>query len=64
MKRNPFAPEVPCHRVVKSDLSIGGFWGQVKGEEIEKKIRMLEEEGVTFHDEEHLLIDESCVHHF
>ncbi|MHB0995401.1 MAG: methylated-DNA--[protein]-cysteine S-methyltransferase [Elusimicrobiales bacterium] len=23
--RNPFAPAVPCHRVVKADGSIGGF---------------------------------------
>lgn len=25
MRRNPFAPEVPCHRVVSSDLQLGGF---------------------------------------
>lgn len=25
MKKNPNAPEVPCHRVVKSDGTIGGF---------------------------------------
>lgn len=24
-QRNPFAPVVPCHRVVMGDLSIGGF---------------------------------------
>ena len=23
--RNPYAPRVPCHRVVKSDGSLGGF---------------------------------------
>jgi hypothetical protein len=27
MRRNPFAPVVPCHRVVASDLSLGGFSG-------------------------------------
>lgn len=27
LRRNPFAPEVPCHRIVKSDLGIGGFSG-------------------------------------
>jgi hypothetical protein len=27
LRRNPFAPEVPCHRVVKTDRSIGGFHG-------------------------------------
>lgn len=25
LNRNPYAPEVPCHRVVRSDGSIGGF---------------------------------------
>lgn len=44
LKRNPFAPEVPCHRVIASDGSIGGFHGQSDGEMIEKKIRLLEEE--------------------
>ena len=25
LKRNPFAPKVPCHRVVRNDRSLGGF---------------------------------------
>ena len=25
LNRNPFAPEVPCHRVVRSDGTVGGF---------------------------------------
>lgn len=25
MNKNPHAPEVPCHRVIKSDGSLGGF---------------------------------------
>ncbi|CAN0536123.1 unnamed protein product, partial [Ectocarpus sp. 8 AP-2014] len=25
LRGNPFAPVVPCHRVVMSDLTIGGF---------------------------------------
>ena len=28
LKRNPFAPEVPCHRVIASDGSPGGFHGE------------------------------------
>ena len=44
LKRNPFAPDVPCHRVIASDRSIGGFFGHRDGEMIEKKIKMLEEE--------------------
>lgn len=27
LRRNPFAPDVPCHRVVSSSLQIGGFNG-------------------------------------
>ncbi|MGE5308730.1 MAG: methylated-DNA--[protein]-cysteine S-methyltransferase [Deltaproteobacteria bacterium] len=27
LNRNPYAPLVPCHRVVKSDGSLGGFAG-------------------------------------
>jgi len=45
MRSNPYAPEVPCHRVVKSDGSISGFSGS-DPRNIEKKIKMLAEEGV------------------
>lgn len=44
LKRNPFAPDVPCHRVIASDGSIGGFHGQRCGAMIEKKKCMLAEE--------------------
>lgn len=44
LKRNPFAPEVPCHRVICSDGSIGGFHGQREGEMIEKKKSLLAKE--------------------
>jgi methylated-DNA-[protein]-cysteine S-methyltransferase len=43
LKRNPYAPEVPCHRVIKSDGSVGGYNG-IK--DSKKKIRMLKQEGV------------------
>lgn len=43
LNRNPYAPEVPCHRVVRSDGSIGGF-----AEGPAKKRRLLLAEGVTF----------------
>lgn len=42
LNQNPYAPEVPCHRVVRSDGSLGGY---AKGKN--KKKRMLEKEGVT-----------------
>ena len=48
MRCNPYAPNVPCHRVVKSDGSIGGFMGKTNknSKEVKKKIKMLEMEGV------------------
>ncbi|MBR9700543.1 MGMT family protein [Candidatus Woesearchaeota archaeon] len=50
LKRNPYAPKVPCHRVVASDSSIGGFSGHRKGKEIKKKIAILKKEGVEIKD--------------
>ena len=44
LKRNPFAPDVPCHRVVAADGSLGGYFGQREGERIEQKRILLEKE--------------------
>jgi hypothetical protein len=30
MAANPFAPIVPCHRVVKSDFTLGGYGSGLK----------------------------------
>lgn len=46
LKRNPFAPDVPCHRVICSNGSVGGFHGQRDGEMIDKKLKLLKSEGV------------------
>jgi len=48
LRSNPFAPEVPCHRVVASDLTIGGFCGCREGAEIGRKAVLLKAEGVRF----------------
>ena len=48
LKRNPFAPEVPCHRVIASDLTLGGFRGQGGGAGVRSKRRLLASEGVRF----------------
>lgn len=48
LKRNPFAPGVPCHRVIASDRKLGGFFGASEGPEVDRKRRMLEGEGVGF----------------
>lgn len=50
MKNNPFAPEVPCHRVLASDGTLGGFkgsWGE-EGKYASLKHQLLAEEGVKF----------------
>ena len=44
LKRNPFAPEVPCHRVVAADGSMCGYFGKREGEMIERKRKFIEEE--------------------
>jgi methylated-DNA-[protein]-cysteine S-methyltransferase len=45
-RRNPYAPRVPCHRVVRSDGTVGGFNGETSGKNVRKKIQMLRREGV------------------
>ena len=42
MAKNPFAPQVPCHRVIGSNGSMGGYSGKngIKG-----KIALLKKEG-------------------
>lgn len=53
MRNNPFAPQVPCHRVLASGGGLGGFmgsWGRngEAGLNDDKKRRLLREEGVSF----------------
>ncbi|CAC9434182.1 hypothetical protein [uncultured Gammaproteobacteria bacterium] len=45
MNKNPFAPETPCHRVVKANGNLGGF-----AYDISLKIKRLQEEGVLVKD--------------
>jgi len=45
-RRNPYAPRVPCHRVVKTDGRVGGFGGKTSGRNVERKIQMLRNEHV------------------
>ncbi len=50
MRENPLSPSpVPCHRVLRSDLSLGGFSGQtsIRSAAIQKKIALLASEGVN-----------------
>ncbi len=42
LNKNPYWPDVPCHRVVKSNGEVGGF---ARGSD--EKIKLLEKEGVV-----------------
>lgn len=58
LKRNPFAPEVPCHRVVGARYGrggcvggdsldgLGGYFGHRDGPELERKLALLRQEQV------------------
>jgi len=48
LRQNPFAPVVPCHRVIAADLTLGGFCGQRTGAALRRKIGLLATEGVVF----------------
>jgi len=43
LKKNPFWPKVPCHRIVKSNGELGGF---SRGKRVKK--RLLEKEEIGF----------------
>ncbi|KAF8244924.1 DNA binding methylated-DNA--cysteine S-methyltransferase [Wilcoxina mikolae CBS 423.85] len=62
LRKNPFAPEVPCHRVIASTGYIGGFMGDWEkvpsGVNCDKKLQLLKKEGVDF-DERGMLKDKS-----
>lgn len=50
LKRNDQAPIIPCHRVLRSDKSLGGYHGSSKAN-IDKKRLLLEKEGLGFDNE-------------
>ena len=42
--KNPFAPKIPCHRVIRSDGGLGGYSGRGG---IRQKLRLLRSEKVA-----------------
>lgn len=44
VRKNPFAPVIPCHRVIRKDRKIGNYSGEGGKEQ---KRKMLKEEGVN-----------------
>ena len=47
LRRNPDAPRIPCHRVVRNNGSIGGFFGERDAAAANKRA-LLEAEGIAF----------------
>lgn len=58
--KNPFAPEVPCHRVVRADGSLGGFYRETTGHQMERKQQMLRAESVKFSPDGRVLKECFC----
>ncbi|CAK1355572.1 Methylated-DNA--protein-cysteine methyltransferase [Cercospora beticola] len=62
LRRNPFAAEVPCHRVISANGYIGGFLGEwheaPSGINQTKKLELLKQEGVLF-TEKGMLVEQS-----
>ena len=42
LNKNPFAPDIPCHRVIKGNGEVGGFASGPR-----KKIMLLRKEGIS-----------------
>ena len=64
---NPFAPEVPCHRVIASDGFVGGFKGDWEnapsGVNQTLKLKLLKDEGVEFTNDGKLIVREGVWFH-
>src|SRR3989338_10963520 len=46
MRTNPRPDLYPCYKVVRSDGSIGGYAGCIKGGKISKKVALLKKDGI------------------
>lgn len=55
LRTNPFAPDVPCHRVIRSDGSLGGFCGSSGQTALHRKLDLLQKEGVLFYPRKNTL---------
>lgn len=66
LRHNPFAPHIPCHRVIATNGFVGGYcgeWGpegKAGGKMYNKKLTLLEDEGVQF-DTKGMLRDRTLI---
>ena len=60
LRNNPFAPRVPCHRVVASGGGIGGFGGEwgAQGKHASEKVNLLKQEGVRVNRKGERVLDQ------
>jgi len=70
LKRNPCAVTIPCHRIVRADRSLGGYFGasNLADHKMQMKISILKEEGVQFeacgHYNNSIRVLDSCMWRF
>ena len=43
LRKNPFAPVIPCHRVIRKDGTLGGYAGKMTGSKKEFLIKIEKE---------------------
>lgn len=55
LKHNPYAPKVPCHRVIKKNGTLGGYDGKAYNK---KKLLMLKKEGIIIKNNR---VDKKCI---
>lgn len=46
LKNNPDPKSIPCHRVIKSNGEIGGYFGHIDDDLSKKKAELLQSEGI------------------
>ncbi|MEM4638140.1 MAG: MGMT family protein [Candidatus Woesearchaeota archaeon] len=55
LKHNPYAPKIPCHRVINSNRTLGGYNGKADNK---KKLLMLKKEGIIIKNNK---VDKKCI---
>ncbi len=61
MRHNPHPELYPCYKVIRSDGTIGGYDGCIKGKKIAKKTTLLCKDGIKIINGK---IDSSFIHKF